>query len=835
MKKSGDQMVGMKNRVLSMAALLSVLVFACLILGCRDGKKEKLVPGQLQVFSGNAQTCVAGGVCDDMLNVEVLSTQTKGAFGRLSKRKEVPNVKLRIVPLTPGSSAEPAEGVSDAGGNFRARLKCAPVFGDQYFRVECVDYPEVKPLMVHALSGVTITGNNQEVRAGKKLDEPITLTLTDGAGKPAAGVPVFFSLKSGNSKAKVVAEKSVTDKDGKISVSVVTHKGVTGKYEVLAEIGSDKNNIRAVVLTVMAIGWMNLTIAVLGGLAIFIFGMKMMSDGLQQIAGSRLKSLLQMFTSNNFNAMLAGLVVTALIQSSSATTVMVVGFINSALLNLTQGIGVILGAAIGTTVTAQMVSFNLDGLVMPAIFIGVALILFAKSDRIRGIASTILGFGLLFYGMMIMSAQLKGIASFPTFMSAFHAFDCAPEAGSSLPPFMAVLGAIFVGTLMTVIIQSSSATVGLAIAMADSGLLNFYTAVPLILGDNIGTTITGLLASLNASRTSRQAAVASLVFKVMGVVLVMPFLYIPWDGVPCFMKLVDVITAGEVFTEVPENLGRHLASAHTLFSIVSVAVFLPCIPLIAWLSRKIVPDKKEEDAESLALCKLEERLLNTPSAALSQVFSGLIAMVDEAMKLTRTSLDAVMGEDKVTRETVDGMESRIDATQHCIIDYLVVLTRKHLTESQSLAVPVFMHCVNDVERIGDRAINIFELLPVEEYENLKFSEEAVNELHVIRDELEMMKSVLLYGLRRHDMESIEKVLKLGENVKKMTARCENSHEARLRMEACTVEKGVVFVEILSNLERVSAHLMNVAERASEMMPHSVTFGKAADANTIAGA
>ncbi|MBR6373807.1 MAG: Na/Pi symporter [Victivallales bacterium] len=811
----------MMMRLFPKSRYLFILVSFLLIAGCK--KKELPPPDLLQVFSGDSQTCEAGGYCKDMTVVEVMSAPAERNLGRSPKRHSLQGIKLKVTPLTPGASAEPSEGISDAGGDFRIRLKSAPFFGDQYFRVECIDNPDVKPLLLHLLSGVKVSGDMQEVSAGKSPKEPITITLTDGQGKPAPNVPVFFSLKSGDSDAKITAEHSTTDEKGRISFSISTPSGVTGKYEVLAEIGTGDNRTRGLVLTVMAVSWLNISIAVLGGLAIFIFGMTMMSDGLQQIAGNKLKGLLQMFTSNNFNAMLAGLIVTALIQSSGATTVMVVGFINASLLNLTQGIGVILGSSIGTTITAQMVSFNLDSLSMPAIFVGVALLLFTKNDRIRGLANTVLGFGLLFFGMVMMSGQLRAIADFPTFVSAFQTFDCTPSAGSAAPPILAVLGAIVVGIIMTIIVQSSSATVGLAIAMADSGLLNYYTAVPLILGDNIGSTITGLLATVNVSRASRQAAMSSLIQKTLCVLLMIPFLYIPWDGVPCFMRLVDVITSGDVFAPIPENLGRHLASLHTLFNVISVALFLPCIPLLEWLSKLLVPDREDDDGGVKTLCKLERRLLNTPSAALTHVFSALTKMIEGAMRQTKTCLNATINEEKPTANDVNDLEARIDATQHSIIDYLVSLTKKHLTDDQASAIPVFMHCVNDVERIGDRALNIFQLLPKDDDRGMSFSEEAVNELRLIRDELDTMQMELLNGLRHNDMDSIRRAMEMSDTVKKMTARCEDSHEDRLLMQACTVERGVAFVEILSNLERVAAHLKNVAERAEKMLPHSVSL------------
>lgn len=812
------------------AAAAIMLSLAFLLSGC--GNNEDHSPDLIQIRGGASQTCQPGKQCPEPLIVEVLGSVRKGFLGGKGKRQPAVGVKVKVTPMTEGAIAEPVSGTSDKGGNFRCNLTLAPKFGDQYFKVECPDFDAVKPVFVHAIAGVSISGASQQTIAGDELLNPIQVKVTDDKGSPAPNIPVFFSMKSGASGAKLSNHRVVTDNNGQAAVMLRTADGYTGKYEIMAEIGDGAQRTRGIIIKELAISRLDLLIGVLAGLGLFIFGMTMMSDGLQQIAGDKLKSLMQLFASNRCMAMLAGLVVTALIQSSSACTVMVVGFVNAALINLTQAIGIILGSAIGTTVTAQMVSFKLDFLAMPAIIVGVLWVLMAKKTQSKGIASTILGFGLLFYGMNIMSSQLKSIAEFPTFMAFFQRFDCHPASGSVAPPIMSVLGAIAVGTVLTMIVQSSSATVGLTIALADSGLLNFYTAVPLILGDNIGTTITGLLAALNTNRTSKQAAVAATVFKVLGVLIMLPLFYVPWGGYPCFLYLVDLITRGDVFAPVPENIGRHLASAHTLFNICNVIIFLPLTNVVAIISKLIFPDNGSKGGEKTVIYHLEQRLLNTPSAALSQVLTALTAMTDSAMKLTQMCVSSVINVDNANpEEEVRKLEDRIDSTQHAIIDYLVMLTRRHLNISQSNAIPVFMHCVNDVERIGDRAINIYELVPSLKIKDMTFSDLAVNDIKEINTQLNKMVETLLNGLRTNDLDSIQKVVLADAEIKRMTARFERSHEARLRAQDCTVEKGVVFVELLANLERISAHLTNVAERAKEMLPHSVSFQKAAQKTT----
>ena len=787
-----------------------VFAIIALIVGC--GRTEYHHPQSLAIIDGESQTCVAGGECPDDLKIRVLSSRQRPAVG----------VKVRVTSMLDGAVATPDEGTSDAGGNFRCKLRLAKKFGDQYFKVECPDFSDVKPVYVHAISGVTVQGNNQETNAGDGLVNPIRLTVSDEDGTPKAGVPVFFSFKSDVEGAKLSSHRMETDANGIVNLGLQTAKGVTCKYEIIAEVGDGEARTRGIVINALAISKSTLIIGVLGGLGLFIFGMMMMSDGLQQLAGEKLKGLLQMFTSNRLKAMLAGLVVTSLIQSSGACTVMVVGFVNAALLTLNQAIGIILGASIGTTVTAQMVSFKLEALALPAIALGVLFSLIAKKNQTKGIAGTILGFGLLFYGMTLMSTQLKAVSEFPTFIAFFSKFDCTPKAGQMMP-FGNIIIAILVGVIMTIVVQSSSATVSFAIALAESGLLNYYTAIPLILGDNLGSAATGLIGSINANKTSQQAAVSQVVFKFLSLLLAMPFFYILWNGRPLFLELVNSLTSGNVFAQIPENIGRHLASAHTLFNLITVLLFLPFVNFLAKVSKLLVPNG-DEKADDSVIFRLEKRLLNTPSAALSQVYMSIIAMTEAATSLTHKVVDAVTDETKpISQDEVNRLESRIDDAQHATIDYLVLLTRRNLNVSQSSIIPVFMHCVNDAERIGDRAVNIYELVPTLKNKDIVFSGSAQSEIASISVVLDKMVDMLLNALRKNDLNAIQKVISMNHEVKRMTDLYEHNHEARLKVKDCTVEKGVIFVELLANLERISAHLTNIAERAKDMLSHSVTF------------
>ena len=806
-------------------------VSAFLLLAFAGGcaQSAETVVAQIRVRHGARQTGFPGQECEKPLQIEVLGPLRRGMLGGKGRRSPVPGVRVVALPLSvqSGIAVGDSEGVTDAGGSARFAVTLGRTIGDQYVMVSCPDHPQVAPVTVRFVSGVVVRGGMQEVAAGDSLPEPVRVQVADADGRPVADVPVFFRLAAPAGGAKLSQERVPTDANGVASVQLDTDPGHTGQYEILAEIADSERgiSIRGISIPVLAMNRLNLLIGVLGGLGIFIFGMKLMSDGLQQTAGDRLRAVLQFFTRNRVTAVFAGLVVTALIQSSSACTVMVVGFVNAGLLNLSQALGIIFGAAIGTTVTAQMVSFRLDGVALPAIVVGVVMLFCSRRSYVQGLAHAILGFGLLFFGMRMMSSDLKVISSFPSFTQFFHMFDCTPGASGTMP-LGAVLGAVAVGTVMTMIVQSSSATVGLAIALAGSGLINFYTAVPLILGDNIGTTITAILASIGTNRNARQAAVGNTVFKVLGVALMLGSFYIVVDGKPAFLLLVNRITAGNVFAPDPENIGRHVAAAHTLFNILNVILFLPLVPFIAKVCRIVVPSEKEGHERVL---QLEPHLLQTPSIALQQAVSAMVDMTRSAFRLTDRAVHAFVERDLSEYGDLQDQEARIDQSQHEIIQYLVELTRQRLTEEQAATIPVIMHCVNDLERIGDRATNIVELAASIERLDGGFSEEAIGEIRDLSERIRTQAELLTQMLETGSGDALSKALKIEGEINSLTRRYEKHHERRLQNQECTVPKGIVFVELLAHLERIGDHLSNIAERSSQIYQHHVELGPSAPA------
>lgn len=446
---------------------------------------------------------------------------------------------------------------------------------------------------------------------------------------------------------------------------------------------------------------LNLTLTVLGGLAIFVYGMGLMSDGLKEIAGEKLKAALGYMTRNRFFAILAGAGVTALIQSSSATSVMTVGFVNAGLLSLQQAIGVIFGANIGTTITGQIVSFKLNDIALPAVTLGVVGLMIAKRVFSRGIWRTVLGFGLLFFGMTIMSSELKELAAAPGFRKFFELFDCTPAQGSGYMPILSVLGAILVGTLCTMIVQSSSATIGITIALANSGVISVWSAIPIVLGDNIGTTITAAFAAIGANANARRTALAHAMFNILGTVIVTLsfFAVIEINGVaaPAFVHLVNAITEGNVFAG--ENPGRHVAMAHTVFNVGNVIVLTAFIPLIAKFCTSMISGENGK-TDSI----LEPRFLATPEIACVASVRALTDMLRRATTLTQVAVRSALGEAQIARDVLQEKEDAIDERQNAIRDYLVGISQHKINSRIASSLPEILHCVNDTERISDLAL-----------------------------------------------------------------------------------------------------------------------------------
>lgn len=543
---------------------------------------------------------------------------------------------------------------------------------------------------------------------------------------------------------------------------------------------------------------------VFGGLAIFIFGMKLMSDGLHQVAGERMRSILRMFSANPLVAVASGAAVTCVIQSSSASTVMVIGFVNAGLLSLVQAMGLIFGANVGTTITAQLVAFDITWVIMPSIIAGL-LLSFAKRRSIADWSETILGFGFLFLGMEFMSSELKVLAKNEAFMNAFQMFQCAPVNGYI--PIMALLGAIFIGLAATMIIQSSSACSGIIIALGASGLLDIYTAVALVMGSNIGTTITAQLAAVTANRVAKQAALAHTLFNILGVLIISVSFLIRWGNEPAFFTLINKLSLNG-------DLPRKIANAHTVFNVFTTLILLPFIPLLAHICEKVIP----LSTGKIQYQYLEPHLLDSPPIALTQTAYALRRMLQKAWTMIDCALNIYNRNDEKNQSIVKQLEKReadIDERQQSITDYLSQLMSKKLTKPEAAQIPLLLHCTNDVERIGDHTEIIQGLIGKLQADNLKFSIQAEKEYDILHDKLAEAAELSAEMLKRCTPQLMEKSVRLENEMQAMLDKYETEHIARINSGACRPQVGIIYLDILAEIRKISRHLFNINER-SEM-------------------
>ena len=510
----------------------------------------------------------------------------------------------------------------------------------------------------------------------------------------------------------------------------------------------------------------------IGGLGLFLFGMQLMASGLQKAAGDRLRRILEILTTKPVIAVITGVVVTVLVQSSSTTTVMVVGFANAGLMTLPQAVGTILGANIGTTITAQIVSFKVAGLVFPAIGLGAVLNFFGKRRTYKYVGQAILGFGILFLGMTTMSEGMEPLRELPYFMSLMSSF------GNN--PFMAVL----IGAAFTALIQSSSASTGLIIAMTLQDILILPAAIALILGTNVGTCITALIASVGTTLSAKRAAIAHLTFNVCGVIVAM-ILFRPFVGF-----VADTAT----------TVTRQAANAHTIFNIASTLVVLPFFKYFVALVTHLVPG--EEIALEMGPKFLDERILKTPAAAIGGVRQECLRMARLAREMVRDSLQVFIKEDRKLMQYVEQKEELLDSLEKEITIYLAELAQHSLTIEQSQSVSGLMHAANDLERIGDHATNIVRLAEIKIEDRLSFSEKAAQELTEMHERVDDMLAKAIEAFSKEDMDLAKSVIAQDDVVDHMERVLRKSHISRISDKVCIPASGVIYLDVISNFERI---------------------------------
>ena len=800
-----------------------ICLFASLLFVSGCGKNTSVEVNKLEVVSGGGQ-CLADKH-SKTLPLRVLATG-KSAKNILGKSTTVPVSGVKILFRSPEKSLfkiTPVTVETDVAGIAEAALKFPSTPGEQIIEI-IPGGDESRKTTTKVYTGIGISGGGREYFTGNTTEEPLSVKITHN-GKGVPGIPVRF--KFGNTvegtahSAQILSPEVVTDKNGVASTFVKLGKK-TGCYNILVSAGDPAKKIffDDINVQLQAIDVLSVVLCVVGGLAFFLLGMCMMSDGIRMAAGENMKKVLSYFTSNRVSALLAGTVVTAIIQSSSATTVMVIGFINAGLLTLVQSMGIIFGANIGTTVTAQIISFNLSGLALPSIALG----FFMTLNKKRGMnawGTVLLGFGLLFFGMQMMSSELKLLGEMASFRMFFNIFDCSPVNGSSVMPITAVAGATIIGIIMTMVLQSSSAFTGIVLALAAGQLVNFYTAVPLLIGSNIGTTVTAQLGALNANRVAKQAALAHTLFNVFGAFIVIAVCYIPYKGYPCFLYLVNSFTPGNAFAAVPQNLERHIAMFHTIFNVAVSVLLLPFVAQFAAICNWIIPIRDKVRNQLL-----EPALLNTPSVALKLTSRALEEMVIGAWDMVNKAVNEhflAADTDEKKYEALVEAESKIDKMQSDVTSYLVQLTRRSLVEPQSEMIPLLMHCTNDAERIADHCEIILQLNDRMVQQDKKLSDTARKDLKKVWKHVDQLSQQVIAGLGGHEQIS-EAILEQRINkIHSLADRIEADHIERLRKGSCTAACGVIYIEVLGEIVKIADRLTNIAERSPEIRKHYVNL------------
>jgi len=523
-----------------------------------------------------------------------------------------------------------------------------------------------------------------------------------------------------------------------------------------------------------------------------MFGMRVMSDGLRRVAGSRMRAVLRAMTRNVFFSVLVGAGVTCLIQSSSATTVMVVGFVNAGLMQLTQAIGVIMGANIGTTLTAWLVSgiglLKITSYALPAIGIGFLLTMVGKRST-KHWGSVLLGFGLLFFGLSLMKGAFG-----PLGHSAEARQMVGRLAGNPL------LG-LAIGTLMTMVIQSSSATIAIAQMLAHTGVLPFSAAVPIVFGDNVGTTITAQIAAIGTSVNAKRAARAHMVFNLMGVCILMPLVAMGHYG-----RLIEFLVPGEL-TE--SSVMVHIAVSHSVFNIINTAVFMPLTGLLAAVVVRLVPG--EAGIVEVEPKYLEEHLLDNPPIALEAARREVVRMIELAASATRDAGDAFFSNDLREIQLARQKEDAIDNLQNQITRYLIQVSQRNMGPASSNELPVLLHSVNDIERMGDHAENLADVAERRIENRLPFTDAASDELRMMRAEVERMFDLVIQALAGSDGDAARDAFQCEEKLNAMEREFRENHLRRLAANDCNFYSGLAFVDCVYNYEKIGDHLMNTAQ------------------------
>jgi phosphate:Na+ symporter len=524
----------------------------------------------------------------------------------------------------------------------------------------------------------------------------------------------------------------------------------------------------------------------LGGLSLFLYGILQMSSGLEKAVGPRLRSIFEKLNSSPFRGLFIGALVTAIVQSSSAVTVLTVTFVNAGLLTLEGALGIIFGANIGTTITAQLVAFKLTSVAPYFLFIGFLTLFFGRRKYVRNVGEAILGFGMIFMGLSLMESSLHALRSWAPFHNAMITMGKYPILG------------ILTGAGITGIIQSSSVTTSIVVALATKGAIDLSSAVPIILGANIGTCVTALIASIGTNISAKRTALAHLFFNVIGVVLIFPFLNL-------FEKVVSITSS---------DVARQVANAHTLFNVIWAFIWIFFTKQYAGIIRKILPG--EERVYKREASFLKPQLLDTPSAALEAAKNELVRMAEIVEDMYNLTMDALFKNSTQNYKDVLTMEDITDGLKASLINYLTQLSTDSLSEGEAKELNAILRAVDDVERIADHLTNVMEKVEIKNSERVEFTEFAWNDLSELRGLIHENIRDSFSMIKDSNVSYLDKVLMREERIDYKVRQSKENHIERIKKGICNPIAGIIFSDLLIDLERISDHCVNIAQEFYEV-------------------
>jgi phosphate:Na+ symporter len=529
-----------------------------------------------------------------------------------------------------------------------------------------------------------------------------------------------------------------------------------------------------------------LIFGLIGGTALLMYGVDKMGEGLESAAGDFMRKILTVLTGNVFSAFFVGIAATVLVQSSTAITVLTVGFVNAGLMELKQAIGIILGANIGTTITAQLMAFSfhfkLTDIALPVLGFGFAISYFAKNKTVKNIGEALFGFGVMFLGLKILNGGIPFMKDNESMKFFFQTYASIPAVG------------VLLGMVATALVHSSSATVGLVMVLGQAGLIDLETAIYIMLGDNIGTCITAQLASATGNIHARRTAWAHTLYNVFGVLLALVIF-------PLFVQLVSSFTA---WANPFADISASIANSHTIFNLLSAVIFLPFTGLYVKFLETFIRGKEE-----VVETRLNELLLSTPIAAFRATLEELILTIETTKRMFGNSVDPIITDDEVLLKTLDRDEERVNLAQREVTRYIIENAKGILSDKESPLISAFINSINNVERIGDHSVDIgkFALAKIEK--KYTFSETTYEELRNLQSKVDEMFDKTIIGLKTTNVEMLEECIRLENEIDILAKNYTYNHNKRLEAGQCKIEAGVLFVDIINHIERIADHLYNI--------------------------